>query len=98
MSRNAGIQHISPVEQFPVEKWDDIIAINLSAVFHATRLVLPHMQARKWGRIINIASVHGLVASKDKSAYVAAKHGVIGFTKAVALETANVRRSLSLFE
>lgn len=85
---NAGIQHVSPVETFPVDKWNAIIAINLSSVFHATRLALPGMRARNWGRIINIASVHGLVASKDKSAYVAAKHGVVGLTKTIALETA----------
>ena len=85
---NAGIQHVSPVESFPVERWDAIIAINLSSAFHATRLALPAMKARGWGRVINIASVHGLVASADKSAYVAAKHGLVGFTKAVALETA----------
>ncbi|MGU4109559.1 SDR family NAD(P)-dependent oxidoreductase, partial [Escherichia coli] len=70
---NAGIQYVSPVESFPVEKWNAIIAINLSSVFHTTRLALPEMRTRNWGRIINIASVHGLVASKDKSAYVAAK-------------------------
>lgn len=85
---NAGIQHVSPVETFPVEKWNAIIAINLSSVFHTTRLALPGMRARNWGRIINIASVHGLVASKEKSAYVAAKHGVVGLTKTIALETA----------
>ncbi|MEL0551365.1 3-hydroxybutyrate dehydrogenase [Raoultella lignicola] len=85
---NAGIQHVSPVESFAVEKWNDIIAINLSSVFHTSRLALPGMRARNWGRIINIASVHGLVASKDKSAYVAAKHGVVGLTKTLALETA----------
>lgn len=85
---NAGIQHVAPVEAFPVERWDAIIAINLNSVFHATRLALPGMKARGWGRIINVASVHGLVASAQKSAYVAAKHGVVGFTKAVALETA----------
>ncbi|HHG8771959.1 TPA: 3-hydroxybutyrate dehydrogenase, partial [Raoultella planticola] len=85
---NAGIQHVAPVESFAVEKWNDIIAINLSSVFHTSRLALPGMRARNWGRIINIASVHGLVASKDKSAYVAAKHGVVGFTKTLALETA----------
>jgi 3-hydroxybutyrate dehydrogenase len=85
---NAGIQHVANVEDFPVEKWDAIIAINLSSTFHATRLVIPAMRAKNWGRIINIASTHGLVASAQKSAYVAAKHGVIGFTKAVALETA----------
>ena len=85
---NAGIQHVAPVETFPVEKWNDIIAINLSAVFHTSRLALPAMCEQNWGRIINIASVHGLVASKEKSAYVAAKHGVVGFTKSLALETA----------
>ena len=74
---NAGIQHV-PLDQFPVEKWDAILAINLSAVFHTCRLALPGMRERNWGRIINVASVHGLVASKDKSAYVAAKHGVVG--------------------
>lgn len=85
---NAGIQHVSPIEHFPVEKWNAILAINLSSVFHTTRLALPSMRAQNWGRIINIASVHGLVASKDKAAYVAAKHGVVGFTKTTALETA----------
>lgn len=85
---NAGIQHVAPVETFPVEKWNDIIAINLSAVFRTSRLALPVMREQNWGRIINIASVHGLVASKEKSAYVAAKHGVVGFTKSLALETA----------
>ena len=85
---NAGIQHVASIEDFPVDKWDAILAINLSAVFHTTRLALPAMKARNWGRIINVASVHGLVASAQKSAYVAAKHGVVGFTKATALETA----------
>jgi 3-hydroxybutyrate dehydrogenase len=85
---NAGIQHVSPVEEFPVDKWNAIIAINLSSAFHTTRLALPGMRARGWGRVINIASVHGLVASSNKSAYVAAKHGLVGFTKSVALETA----------
>ncbi len=85
---NAGIQHVAAVQSFPVERWDAIIAINLSSAFHTTRLALPGMQARNWGRIINIASVHGLVASAQKSAYVAAKHGVIGLTKATALENA----------
>ena len=85
---NAGIQHVAPIESFSVERWDAIIAINLSSAFHAMRVALPGMQKRNWGRIINLASVHGLVASAQKSAYVAAKHGVIGFTKAVALETA----------
>ncbi|MDT3252240.1 3-hydroxybutyrate dehydrogenase [Serratia sp. root2] len=85
---NAGIQHVAPVDQFPVDKWNAIIAINLSSVFHTSRLALPGMRQRNWGRIINVASVHGLVASKDKSAYVAAKHGVVGLTKTLALETA----------
>ncbi|VVP84379.1 D-beta-hydroxybutyrate dehydrogenase [Pseudomonas fluorescens] len=85
---NAGVQHVAPVEQFPVEAWDKIIALNLSAVFHGSRLALPGMRARNWGRIVNIASVHGLVGSAGKAAYVAAKHGVIGLTKVVALETA----------
>ena len=85
---NAGIQHVSPVETFPPEKWDAIIAINLSAVFHTTRHALPGMKQKGWGRIINTASAHSLVASPNKSAYVAAKHGVAGFTKTVALEAA----------
>ena len=85
---NAGIQHVSPVESFPPEKWDSIIAINLSAVFHTTRLAVPAMRAKGWGRLINTASAHSLVASPNKSAYVAAKHGVAGFTKSIALETA----------
>ena len=85
---NAGIQHVAPVEEFPPEKWDAIIAINLSSVFHGTRAAIPGMKAKNWGRIINIASAHGLVASPNKSAYVAAKHGVVGFTKSVALELA----------
>lgn len=85
---NAGIQHVEAVEDFPVERWNAIIAINLSAVFHTTRLALPGMRQRGWGRILNIASTHGLVASAGKSAYVAAKHGVVGLTKSVALETA----------
>ncbi len=85
---NAGIQHVEPVETFPIDKWDAIIAINLSAAFHAIRSVVPEMKKRKWGRIINVASAHALVASPFKSAYVAAKHGVLGLTKAVALETA----------
>ncbi len=88
---NAGIQHVAPVEQFPVERWDAIIALNLSAVFHCTRLALPGMQQRGWGRIVNIASVHGQVGSLGKAAYVAAKHGVIGLTKVVGLETAKSR-------
>jgi 3-hydroxybutyrate dehydrogenase len=85
---NAGIQHVAKIEDFPVEKWDAIIAINLSSAFHTTRLALPAMKAKNWGRVINIASAHGLVASAQKSAYVAAKHGIVGFTKAAALETA----------
>ena len=85
---NAGIQHVSRIEAFPPERWDAIIAINLSSAFHATRLALPAMQAAGWGRIINIASVHGLVASAEKSAYVAAKHGIVGLTKVTALENA----------
>jgi 3-hydroxybutyrate dehydrogenase len=85
---NAGIQHVSPVESFPTDKWDAIIAINLSAAFHTTRLALPAMRERHWGRIVNTASAHSLVASPNKSAYVAAKHGIAGFTKTVALEAA----------
>jgi len=85
---NAGIQFVSPVEEFPIEKWNQIIAINLSAAFHATRAAVPGMKAKKWGRIINTASAHALVASPFKSAYVSAKHGVAGLTKTVALETA----------
>ena len=85
---NAGIQHVAPVDEFPVDKWDAIIAINLSASFHTIRAALPAMKARGWGRIINIASAHALVASPFKSAYVAAKHGIAGFTKTVALEVA----------
>ena len=85
---NAGVQHVAPVEEFPVEKWDQILAINLSSAFHAIRIALPGMRARNWGRIINIASAHGLVASPFKSAYVAAKHGLVGLTKTVALEVA----------
>jgi 3-hydroxybutyrate dehydrogenase len=85
---NAGIQFVSPIEEFPVEKWDAILAINLSSAFHLTRAVLGDMKARKWGRIINVASAHGLVASAFKSAYVAAKHGMIGLTKVTAMEGA----------
>ncbi len=85
---NAGIQHVANVEDFPVERWDAIIAINLSSAFHAMRLAIPAMRAKNWGRIINIASAHGLVASAGKSAYVAAKHGIVGLTKASALELA----------
>ena len=85
---NAGIQHVALVEEFPVEKWDAIIAINLTSAFHTTRLALPAMKKSNWGRIINVASAHGLVASAQKSAYVASKHGIVGFTKSVSLETA----------
>ena len=86
---NAGIQHVARIENFPVERWDAIIAINLSSAFHATRLALPAMLEANWGRIINVASVHGLVASAEKSAYVAAKHGIVGLTKVTALENAH---------
>jgi 3-hydroxybutyrate dehydrogenase len=85
---NAGIQHVASIDEFPPEKWDAIIAINLSSAFHTIRAALPDMRKRNWGRIVNIASVHGLVASAQKGAYVAAKHGVIGLTKTVALELA----------
>jgi 3-hydroxybutyrate dehydrogenase len=85
---NAGIQHVANIEDFPADRWDAIIAINLTSAFHTTRLALPGMKQRNWGRIINLASVHGLVASAQKSAYVAAKHGIVGFTKVTALETA----------
>jgi 3-hydroxybutyrate dehydrogenase len=85
---NAGIQHVAPIEEFPPEKWDAIIAINLSSAFHLTRAAIPGMKQRKWGRVINLCSAHGLVASPFKSAYVAAKHGIIGLTKTVALEVA----------
>ncbi|MCC2655606.1 MAG: 3-hydroxybutyrate dehydrogenase [Panacagrimonas sp.] len=85
---NAGIQHVSPVDEFPVDKWERILAINLSSNFHTIRAALPGMKRRNWGRIINIASAHGLVASPFKAAYVAAKHGVVGLTKTVALEVA----------
>jgi 3-hydroxybutyrate dehydrogenase len=85
---NAGIQHVAPVEEFPAGKWDAILAINLSSAFHTTRLTLAGMKQRKWGRIINLASAHALVASPFKSAYVAAKHGMLGLTKTVALEAA----------
>lgn len=87
---NAGIQHVAPVDEFPVEKWDAILAINLTASFHTVRAALPAMKARRWGRIVNIASAHALVASPYKSAYVAAKHGIAGFTKTVALEVATL--------
>lgn len=85
---NAGIQNVQPVEEFPPEKWDAIIAINMSSAFHTVRAAIPHMKAKGWGRVINIASAHGLVASPFKSAYVTAKHGIVGFTKTIALETA----------
>ena len=85
---NAGVQHVAPIEEFPIEKWDQIIAINLSSTFHAVRAALPGMKAKKWGRIINTASAHSLTASPFKSAYVAAKHGLAGLTKTVALEAA----------
>lgn len=85
---NAGIQHTAPVQEFPIERWDAVLAVNLSAAFHATRVALPQMLERNWGRVINIASAHGLVASVQKAAYVAAKHGLVGLTKVVALETA----------
>jgi 3-hydroxybutyrate dehydrogenase len=86
---NAGIQFVAKVEDFPIEKWDAVIATNLSAAFHTTRVAILGMKARKWGRIINIASAHGLVASGEKAAYVAAKHGIVGLTKVVAVEAAN---------
>ncbi|AHB06880.2 MULTISPECIES: 3-hydroxybutyrate dehydrogenase [Pandoraea] len=85
---NAGIQHVAPIESFPAQQWDDIIAINLTSAFHTTRHALAGMRERNWGRIVNIASVHGLVGSAGKSAYVAAKHGLVGLTKVTALETA----------
>jgi 3-hydroxybutyrate dehydrogenase len=85
---NAGIQHVAPVDEFPPQKWDQILAVNLSAAFHTTRVALPGMKRRGWGRIVNIASAHGLVASPYKSAYIAAKHGLVGLTKTVALEAA----------
>jgi 3-hydroxybutyrate dehydrogenase len=85
---NAGIQHVAPIDEFPVDKWNAIVALNLTASFHTIRLALPRMKARKWGRIVNIASAHALVASPYKSAYVAAKHGIAGLTKTVALEVA----------
>ncbi|WP_366872308.1 3-hydroxybutyrate dehydrogenase [uncultured Roseobacter sp.] len=85
---NAGIQHVAPIDEFPVEKWDAIIAINLSSAFHTTAAALPVMRQAGWGRVVNIASAHGLTASPYKSAYIAAKHGIVGMTKTVALETA----------
>lgn len=87
---NAGIQYVAPVEEFPIEKWDAIIAINLSSAFHLIRHAIPGMKARQWGRVINLCSAHGLVASPFKSAYVAAKHGILGLTKTVALEVAQI--------
>ena len=86
---NAGIQHVAPIDEFPPEKWDAILAINLTSAFHTTRFALPGMKQKNWGRIINLASVHGLVGSSGKSAYVAAKHGLVGFTKVTALENAH---------
>ena len=86
---NAGIQHVAPIADFPAERWDAIIAINLSSAFHAIHAAIPGMKARRWGRIVNIASAHGLVGSAEKSAYVAAKHGIVGLTKVAALELAN---------
>jgi 3-hydroxybutyrate dehydrogenase len=85
---NAGIQHVAAVEDFPAERWDAVLAVNLSAAFHSVRAALPIMKSKNWGRIINVASVHGLVASAGKAAYVAAKHGLVGLTKVIALETA----------
>jgi 3-hydroxybutyrate dehydrogenase len=85
---NAGIQHVAPIDEFPIDKWNDIIAINLSSAFHTTAAALPKMRAMGWGRVINISSAHGLTASPFKSAYIAAKHGIIGLTKTTALETA----------
>ena len=85
---NAGIQYVAPIDEFPVDKWNAIIALNLTASFHTIRLALPAMKAKQWGRIVNIASAHALVASPFKSAYVAAKHGIVGLTKTVALEVA----------
>ncbi|OQW53116.1 MAG: 3-hydroxybutyrate dehydrogenase [Proteobacteria bacterium SG_bin9] len=85
---NAGIQHVAPIEEFPIEKWDAILSINLSSAFHTTRLAIPEMKKKNWGRVINIASAHALVASPFKSAYVSAKHGIAGFTKTAALEVA----------
>lgn len=94
---NAGIQHTAATQDFPPEKWDAIIGVNLSALFHSTRTALPYMQQKGWGRIVNTASVHGLVASVNKSAYVAAKHGVVGFTKVVALENAELGITCNAF-
>ncbi len=85
---NAGIQHVAPIDQFPIEKWDEVIAINLSSAFHTTAAALPYMRGAGWGRVINVASAHGLTASPFKAAYIAAKHGIVGLTKTAALETA----------
>jgi len=87
---NAGIQHVAPIDEFPVEKWDEVIAINLSSAFHTTRAALPHMKSAGWGRVVNVASAHALRASPFKCAYVAAKHGMAGLTKTVALEVAEL--------
>jgi len=87
---NAGIQHVAPVDEFPIDRWDAIIAINLSSAFHATRAALPSMKAKKWGRVISMGSIHSLIGSPYKSAYTAAKHGIVGFTKVVALEVAEM--------
>ena len=95
---NAGTQHVAPIDEFPPDKWDLIIALNLSAAFHTIRLALPAMKAKGWGRIVNTASAHSLVASPNKSAYVAAKHGIAGLTKTVALETATQRRHRQLHQ
>ena len=95
---NAGTQHVAPVDHFPPEKWDLILALNLSAAFHTIRLALPAMKAKGWGRIVNTASAHSLVASPNKSAYVAAKHGIAGLTKTVALEAATVGRHRQLHQ
>jgi 3-hydroxybutyrate dehydrogenase len=92
---NAGIQHVSPIKSFPIEQWNTIISINLNSVFHTSRLVLPYMETKNWGRIINIASVHGLVGSINKAAYVSAKHGVLGFTKVTALEYAHTNITMN---
>jgi 3-hydroxybutyrate dehydrogenase len=97
LCNNAGIQHTAPVDRFPTDMWNSILATNLSAAFHAIRLALPHMKEKGWGRIVNTASVHGLVASAEKAAYVAAKHGLIGLTKVVALETAQLGITCNAF-
>ncbi len=94
---NAGIQHVANIEDFPIEKWDAIIAVNLSSSFHTIRAAMPGMKTRKWGRIINIASAHGLVASVQKAAYISAKHGLVGLTKVVALEAANSGHNLQRY-